>query len=92
MLTCALWLSPALTAICVAAPAVALAVNVTGLPVSPEEVAASVLLFVPAVVPSVHEVTVAMPLAFVVALPPVTPPPPEPTANVTLTPLFGLLN
>jgi len=65
-------------------------VNVTGEPVRPVAVAVSVLL--PAVVPSVHEVTAAIPLAFVVtAVVGTTTPPPEATANVTLTPLTGLL-
>src|SRR2546425_711199 len=36
------WLFPALRAICVAAPVVPVAVNVTGLPVSPLDVAVSV--------------------------------------------------
>src|SRR5213596_3724582 len=53
------WLFPPLSAIVLAAPAVPVAVNVTGLPVSVPEVAVSV--FVPAVVPSVHEVTVPPP-------------------------------
>src|SRR5437868_5815958 len=44
----------------------------------------------PAAVPSFHEPTVAMPLAFVVALVPVADPPPEATANVTATPETGL--
>src|SRR5206468_1813150 len=43
-------------------------------------------------VPSFHEPTVAMPAAFVVALPPVSEPPPLPTANVTDVPETGLPN
>jgi hypothetical protein len=73
----------------VAAPAVPVAVNVTGLPVSVPEVA--VRVFEPAVVPSVQLPTVAIPLASVVWLPPVTLPPPVATANVTATPATGLL-
>jgi hypothetical protein len=73
----------------VAAPATPVAVNVTGLPVRPVDVAASVLL--PAVVPIVQLPTVAIPLASVVWVPPVREPPPEATANVTLTPATGLL-
>jgi hypothetical protein len=73
------------------APAVPVAVNVTGLPPSPLEVAVSVL--VPAVVPSVQDVTAAMPLPLVVTgVVGVTVPPPEATANVTETPATGLLN
>src|SRR5438093_5459160 len=76
-------------AIDVAAPAVPVAVNVTGLPVSPVEVAVSE--FGAAVGPSVHDVTAATPLAFVVTgVVGVTAPPPDATANVTLTPPTGL--
>src|SRR3989441_5561121 len=83
------WLFPALRAICVAVPAVPVAVNVTGLPVSPLDVAVSV--FGPAVGPRDHDVTVAMPLVPVVtAVVGVTVPPPDVTANVTATPLTGL--
>lgn len=71
-------------AICVAAPAVPVALNVTGLPVRPVAVAVKVLA--PAVAPSVQEPTVAMPLALVIAAPPATLPPPDAAANVTLTP------
>ena len=59
-----------------------LAVNVSGLPVSP--VALAVKVFVPATVPSVQFPTAAIPLPLVVALPPTTEPPPVPTAKVTL--------
>src|SRR5690242_16269902 len=87
--TVAVWVFPAFTAICVAVPAVPVAVNVTGLPVSPVDVAVSV--FGPAVGPSVHDVTVAIPLVPVVtAVVGLTVPPPEATANVTATPLTGL--
>src|SRR5205807_550135 len=70
------------------APAVPVAWKVTGLPVSEPDVAVRVL--VPAVVPSFHEPTVATPLAFVVADPLVSEPPPVATANVTAAPATGL--
>src|SRR3989442_1504403 len=80
---------PALTAIALAAPAVPVAVNVTGLPVRPVDVA--VRVFGPAVGPRVHDVTVAMPLgpAHTAAVG-TTAPPPAATAKVTATPLTGL--
>src|SRR5439155_374251 len=82
------WLFPALTAIELAAPAVPVAVKVTGLPASPLAVAVSE--FGPAVGPRVHEVTAAVPFAFVVTgVVGLTVPPPEATANVTLTPPTG---
>src|SRR5213076_2457948 len=65
------------------APAVPLAVNVTGLPFTPGAVAVSV--FWPAAVPSVQVPTAAMPPALVVWLAPVMLPLPRPTANVTDT-------
>jgi len=72
------------TASCVAAPAVPVAVNVTGLPVSPATVAVTV--FAPAFVPSVQLVSVATPLAFVsTVVGGAMVPPPAVTANVTLT-------
>jgi hypothetical protein len=67
------------------------AVNVAGLPeeiVAPLAVAVSV--FAPAVGPRVQEPTVAMPWAFVVAVAPVTLPPPDATAKVTVTPANGV--
>src|SRR5690606_25292746 len=72
-----------------AGPAVAVAVNGTGDPVSPALVALSV--FAPAVVPSVHAGAVAMPAASVTTVP-LSPsePPPDATAKVTLTPATGL--
>src|SRR5213078_1596815 len=83
------WSLPALIAIVLAAPAVPVAVNVTGLPVSP--VAVAVSEFGPAVGPSVHDVTAAIPFAPVVTgVVGVTEPPPDATANVTLTPPTGL--
>src|SRR2546426_7937057 len=71
-----------------AAPAVPSAVNVTGLPVSPLDVAVSVL--VPAVALRVQLPTVAIPLAVVVWVPPVTLPLPAAGAKVTVTPETGL--
>src|SRR5436309_2096885 len=69
-----------------AAPATPVAVNV-----ALSAPAVALRLFGPAVPPSVQLPTVAIPLAFVVALPPVTLPPPAVTANVTPTPATGLL-
>jgi hypothetical protein len=63
-------------------------VNVTGLPDKVPLVA--VREFGPGVLPNVQLPTVAMPLAFVVALPPDTLPPPDATAKLTLTPFTGL--
>src|SRR5689334_14537443 len=90
VLTVAVWALPALSASCVAAPAVPVAVNVTGLPVNPADVAVSV--FDPAVVPSVHDPTVAIPLPLVGCEPPATLPPPVATAKVTVTPATALPN
>src|SRR5439155_19682360 len=73
----------------VAAPAVPVAVNVTGLPVRPEAVAVSVL--VPAVELKVHEVAAAIPsVPVVTGVVGVTVPLPGATANVTATPDTGL--
>ena len=83
----AVWPLPAFTASELAAPAVPVAVNVTGLPDKDPAVAVRVL--VPAVGLSVQLPTVATPLAFVVWLPPVIVPFPGATANVTATPLTG---
>src|SRR2546428_833098 len=75
----------------VAEPGVAVAVKVTGLPASPGAVAVSV--FGPATVPSIQLPGPASPLPVVVTgLGPVRLPPPEATANVTLTPATGLPN
>src|SRR5207248_7466695 len=79
----AVWLVGLFAAIVAAAPAVPVAANVTGLPESDPDVAVSV--FRPAVDLSVHIPTVAMPLPFVVWLPPVIVPFPGATANVTAT-------
>src|SRR5881396_2383946 len=87
--TVAACVAPAWIVSCVATSAVAVAVNVTGLPVPREAV--SVLL--PAVVPSVQAVVAAIPLASVdTAVTGLTVPPPDVTANVTATPATGLLN
>src|SRR5439155_558597 len=87
----AVWLLPAFTAICVAVPAVPVAVKVTGLPAKPFEVAVSVL--VPAVVPRIHLVAAAMPSAVVITgWFGLAEPPPDATANRTFTPATGLLN
>src|SRR6266516_2759826 len=89
--TVAVWLFPPWSAIELAPPAVPLAVNVTGLPARPVDVAVNV--FSPAVVPRVQDVAAAIPLAFVVTgLAGLTLPPPDATANVTATPATGLLN
>jgi hypothetical protein len=88
--TVALWVLPALIVIAAGAPGVPVAVNVVVIEV---EFTVAESVFAPDVVPSVQLVSVAIPLAFVVAAPPTgeTLPPPEATANVTLTPAFGLL-
>ena len=85
------WALPAFKAIAVAAPAVPVAVKVTGLPLSPVEVAVRVLL--PALGPRVQDVTWAMPLPFVaIGVVGFTVPPPTVTAKVTFVPFTGLLN
>src|SRR4051812_6172629 len=66
-------------------PAVPVAVNV-----ALREPAVAVSVFTPTVVPSVQLPAVAIPLAFVVAVSPVTDPAPVATANVTPTPATGL--
>src|SRR5437016_307547 len=81
------WLVGLFAAIVAPAPAVPVAVNVTGLPVSDPEVAVNV--FGPAVALSVQLPTVAMPLPLVVWLPPVIVPFPGATANLTATPVTG---
>ncbi len=76
----------ALTVLCAALtpPTVAVAVNVTGLPLKPEAVAASV--FCPGVGPSVQPPTAAIPFASGVCVAPLTLPPPLVTVNVTVLP------
>src|SRR5439155_1346746 len=76
-----------------AAPAVPVAVNVTGLPVMPLPAAVAVSVFGPAVVPSVHEDTAAIPPGPVVTgVVGFTVPLPAAGANVTATLATGLLN
>src|SRR6184192_38196 len=81
------WLVGLFAAIAAAAPAVPVAVKVTGLPVSDPDVAVRVLL--PAVALSVQLPTVAMPLPLVVCVPPVTLPLPAAGVNVTATSATG---
>ena len=64
--------------------------KVTGLPVMPEPVTVAVSVLTPAEAPSVHLPTCATPLPLVVATPPVTLPPPEATAKVTVALGTGL--
>src|SRR5262245_16568346 len=89
--TCPLKPSPELFTMVVGAPATAVAVKVTGLPLSPGEVVA-VSVCSPTVGPRVHDVAAAMPLAFVnTGVTGVTVPLPDAAANVTETSLTGLL-
>src|SRR5205807_1732313 len=85
--TVADWLVALFAAIVAAAPAVPVAVKVTGLPASDPDVAVSV--FVPAVAPRRPPPPVATPLVLVVWLPPVTVPLPVAGVNVTVTPVTG---
>src|SRR5207302_195329 len=85
--TCPVRLSPELFAIVAAAPAVPVAVKVTGLPASDADVAVQV--FAPAVALTVHPPRSAALLASVVWLPPAIVPPPGATAHVTATPTTG---
>src|SRR5439155_1012125 len=77
------WLVALFAAIVAAAPAVPVAVKVTGLPDKVPELAVNV--FEPAVALSVQLPTVATPPALVVWLAPVIVPFPGATANVTAT-------
>jgi hypothetical protein len=70
-------------------PGVPVAEKVSGEPVSPVLVAVSVLP--PGIGPRVQLPIVAIPLALVVWVAPVTLPPPEATAKVTVIPATGLL-
>ena len=82
----AVWLLPALIAICDAVLADAATVKVTGEPVSaPLEPLVAVAVFVPTIVPSVQPPTVAITCAFVFCVVPVMVPPPPVTAKVTST-------
>ena len=90
-------MSPAFFVRLAAAPAVAVAVNVTGLPLKPVVLAVESIA-VPAVVPSCHAVSAAIPELFVATVsgPAPSPPPllicplPAVTVNVTFTPCTGL--
>ena len=74
---------------CVAAPAVPVAVKVTGEPANPVAVAVSV--FTPTVVPKVQAGLVAIPaLSVITAAEDANEPPPLLTAKVTATPLTAL--
>jgi hypothetical protein len=64
----------------VTGPATPVAVKVSGDPVSPDAVA--VMVFAPAVLPRVHEPTVAIPEEFELAVREVPDPPPLATAKV----------
>ena len=86
--TVADWPSPVLIASAAGASTVPAPWKVTV--VNPLTEAVSVLS--PTAVPSFQEPAVAMPLALVVALPPVSEPPPEATAKVTATPETGFPN
>ena len=77
---------PALMEMSAAAPAMPVAVNVTD-GSAPD---AAVSVFVPAAVPSFQLPTVAIPLELVVAVPPVTEPPPVATVKVTVVPATAL--
>src|SRR5205807_2085159 len=81
------WLVALFAAIVAAAPAVPVAVKVTGLPESDPDVAVKV--FEPAVALSVQPPTIATPLVSVLWLPPVTVPLPSPPASVTAPPGSG---
>jgi hypothetical protein len=83
---CAVVLGGVINASFATGPATPVAVNVTGV-VTPAAVA--VIAFAPATVPSVQLPAVATPSAFVTAVPPPVPPP-DVTANVTLTSGTGL--
>jgi len=93
VLITAFWLFPEVRLIVAALPVVAVAVNVTGLPASPPDVAVTV--YDPTLLPSVS-VLLACPLPFVVVVVvvndcPVAPEGVVAIANVTLTPGTGLL-
>ena len=85
-LVCALWALPLDTAICVAAPEVAVAVKPTGEPVAPLRVAVADCC--PDVWPSVH-VVVAMPVASVTDFGGFTEEPAPTAAHATESPATG---
>jgi acyl dehydratase len=74
-----------------AAPAVAVALKVTGLAVTPLATTRAVRRLAPTAGPSVHAPTVAMPLGLVTAPAPVTEPPPPDTLKNTEVALTGVL-
>ena len=74
-------MSPAVFSIRTGVPAVPVAVKVTGT----RPLTVAVTVFVPGAVPTRHDVTVAMPWAFVVCEAPASCPLPDVTANVTAT-------
>src|SRR5213083_3754859 len=87
--TVAACVAPAWIVSCVATSAVAVAVNVTGLPVP----AVAVSVLAPADVPSVQDVIMAIPFASVLtAVAGLTVPLPDATAKRTGTPAVGLSN
>src|SRR5207247_8809574 len=87
--TVAACVSPAWIVSCVAAPAMAVAGNVTGVAVP----AVAVSVLAPADVPSVQDVIVAIPLSSVLfGVAGLTVPLPDATAKRTGTPAVGLSN
>jgi hypothetical protein len=83
--TTAVWLSPAFFVIDAAAPATEIAVKET----AGSDPELTLRTFVPVTGPRVQPPTVAIPEAFVVAVAPVTVPPPLATVKVTATSGFG---
>src|SRR5579859_285041 len=78
---------------CDEAPAFAVAVNVTAVPLSGPPLTVAVIVFDPADGPSVHELNAAIPELFVTTVLPLgddTAPPPVATAHTMLTPDTGL--
>jgi hypothetical protein len=69
--------------------AVPVAVNVTGLPLTPEPATVAVSVLVPGADPRVHWVSVTFPAESVVCEAPATVPPPAVTAKATTTPATG---
>jgi hypothetical protein len=82
----AAWLSPEFFASVAAGPEVDDALNET----APNDPVVALRTFAPTIGPRVHEPTVAMPAAFVMAPAPATDPPPDATVKVTVTPGVGL--
>src|SRR2546425_6298166 len=88
--TVADWASPSLRTSCAGTSGCPVAVNVKGLPLRPAAVA--IIVFLPATTPSFQLPTAASPFTLVEGVPPVSDPPPESTANVTVTPATPLPN